>query len=115
MSLDLPVYSPIPESASTTGGNNYKKKERMVTSFSLPRIDEMVLLQKVATRGDTSSCAMERSRTRSINEQLNRYNRWLLFTQLSNASQNVRAAGMDLQETVHEMNVMISEMMQCRS
>jgi hypothetical protein len=89
-----------------------KKKNagRVTTSYSLPKLDEMVLLQPIATKSD-ALIKEEKTRCETANEALVKYNRWLAFVQPSKPGKNVRGAAMELQNSVHELNSFISGMM----
>lgn len=90
-----------------------KKKKyaaRLNTSYWLPRLDEMVLLHPISTRADGQS-KEEKTRVVSVNDQLEKYNRWLAFTQPSRPGKNVRSTATDLQLAVHELNALIASMM----
>lgn len=84
---------------------------KLTTFYEVPRLDEMVLLQEIATPCEFSHSKTERSRTTSINEQLDRYNRWLPFAQSSVPGKDVRSAALDLQQSIHEMNSFVAKMM----
>ncbi|KAK5175187.1 uncharacterized protein LTR77_000324 [Saxophila tyrrhenica] len=95
------------------GPSKKKKKKdqaRLNTSYWLPRLDEMVLLHPISTRSDGVS-KEEKTRVVMVNEQLEKYNRWLPFIQSSKPGRNVRNAGTDLQVAVHDLNALVAGMM----
>jgi hypothetical protein len=100
-------YDPPPGPFSS---KKKKKKNmaRLTTSYWLPRLEEMVLLEPIATRADGAS-KEEKSRVEKINDQLVRYNRWLTF--VGTPGNGVRSTATDLQLSVHELNAQIANMM----
>ena len=112
MSGNFRSYSASSISASSLPRRHKRKmNHRLTTFYELPRLDEMVLLQEIATPSDVGHSRVERIRSTSVNEQLERYNRWLPFVKLSNPGAKVRSTAMELQQTVHEINSMVAEMM----
>ncbi|KAK3704171.1 hypothetical protein LTR37_014011 [Vermiconidia calcicola] len=92
-----------------------KKKKTMsplLTMYCLPRIDEMVLF-KPMTSSSTEPCVPgeESSRTASVREIFEKYNRWLALVKMARSMKEVRATAMDLQQSVHELNTFFAEMM----
>ena len=103
--------------SATSGCNTHRQPEeekkhngRLITSYRLPRLDEMVLLQPISTRSDGAS-KDEKTRVDKINERLDTYNRWLAFVPDSRPGRSVRTAAQEMQQSVHDLNEMIASMM----
>lgn len=102
---------PMPPGAASAKKKKKKKStSRLITSYRLPRLDEMVLLQPISTRAEGSSKA-EKSRKETINERLETYNRWLAFVPPGKPGRGVRNAAMELQQSVHDLNTTIADLM----
>ena len=100
--------SDYPSDGWAYGPSPKKKKKgkagKQYTSYRLPRLDEVVLLQPISTRADGQQ-KEENSRLATVDDQLERYNRWLAFTQASRPAKDVRSTAADIQLAVYELNV----------
>ena len=89
---------------------------KSISSFLLPKLDDMVLLKPIATPCDDRDdfrepSLMEKTRTATISQHLDRYNRWLAFAETSSSGKKVRSTAMDMQQAVHDLNSTIANMM----
>lgn len=110
-SSDSYVPPPLPPGGVVYSKKKKKKdKARLITSYWLPRLDEMTLLKPISTRADGAS-KEEKTRVEQINQRLTDYNRWLTFVPKSAPGRQVRAAAGGVQESVHELNSLIARMM----
>ena len=104
-------YSPPPPPSSWPPKKLKRKMNtKATTSYLLPRLDDMVLLKPIATpcedRDDFKEpvLAVEKTRTATISQHLDRYNRWLAFADASASDKKTRSTALELQETVHDIN-----------
>jgi hypothetical protein len=111
-------YSPPPPPSSWPPKKLKRKMNtKATTSYLLPRLDDMVLLKPIATpcedRDDFKEpvLAVEKTRTATISQHLDRYNRWLAFADASASDKKTRSTALELQETVHDINDTIGRMM----
>ena len=111
-------YSHMPPASSRPQAKKTKKRmnNELTASFLLPRLDDMVLFKPITIPCDDRDYyrdlgSMERTRMANIGKELERYNRWLEFAERSSSETKIRSTAVDLQRSVRDINLTISNMM----